>query len=203
MMGMMMLANIIMYFSGDFDSWDRRSLMIGMGRMGGMGGMGGGMGGMGGGMMGGMGGGMRSVPPSSLPFAELKPGQTRHLPTRLVSLTVPDLQTGLKLPEKGEPLQLGDIGEISDDPRVQKALKRLAADTASSPVSQLVMWHLAAGLDWETIGQLSQNWANRLRADHGPEFRRSIWTHWPREKRAGFSSRSPPRTPAMKQMRPK
>ena len=79
-MGMMMLANIIMYFTGDFDSWDRRSLMIGMGRMGGMGGMG--MGGMGGGMMGGMGGGMRSVPPSGLPFAELKPGQTRHLPTR-------------------------------------------------------------------------------------------------------------------------
>ena len=40
-----------------------------------MGGMGGGMmGGMGGGMMGGMGGGMRSVPPTALPSALLKPG---------------------------------------------------------------------------------------------------------------------------------
>ena len=29
-MGMMMLARIIMYFCGDPDSWDMRSLMIGM-----------------------------------------------------------------------------------------------------------------------------------------------------------------------------
>ena len=55
-----------------------------------MGGMGGGMmGGMGGGMMGGMGGGMRSVPPSALPSALLNAGQTRHLPTRLVSISGP------------------------------------------------------------------------------------------------------------------
>ena len=45
-------ARMIMYFCGDPESWDMRSLMIGM-----MGGMGGGMGGMGGGM-GGMGGGV-------------------------------------------------------------------------------------------------------------------------------------------------
>ena len=58
--------------------------MIGMGRMGGMGGRWAAA--WAAGMIGwaGMGGGMRSVPPSSLPFAELKPGQTRHLPTRLV-----------------------------------------------------------------------------------------------------------------------
>ena len=62
MMGLMMLSRMIMYFCGDPESWDMRSLMIGM--MGGMGGGmgGGGMGGMGGGGMGGMGGGMRSVP---------------------------------------------------------------------------------------------------------------------------------------------
>ena len=68
MMGMMMLSRMIMYFCGDPDSWDMRSLMIGMmgGMMGGMGG-GGMMGGMGGGMMGGMGGGMRSVPPPLFP----------------------------------------------------------------------------------------------------------------------------------------
>ena len=40
MMGMMMLSRMIMYFCGDPDSWDLRSIMIGM--------MGGGMGGMGG-----------------------------------------------------------------------------------------------------------------------------------------------------------
>ena len=66
MMGLMTLGRLIMYFCGEYDSWDMRSLMISMmmrgGMMGGgMGGMGGGMGGMGGGM-GGMGGGMRSVP---------------------------------------------------------------------------------------------------------------------------------------------
>ena len=43
-MGMMTLARIIMYFCGDPDSWDMRSLMIGMMGMRGMGGMGGGMG---------------------------------------------------------------------------------------------------------------------------------------------------------------
>ena len=103
-MGMMMLARMIMYFCGDPESWDMRSLMIGMmGGMGGgmMGGMGGGMmGGMGGGM-GGMGGGMRSVPPTDLPSALLNPSQTRHLPTRLVSITSPDPQAGVQLAREG------------------------------------------------------------------------------------------------------
>jgi hypothetical protein len=157
MMGMMILAREIMYFCGDTDSWDQRSLMIGMGRMG-MGGMGGmGMGGMGG-MMG---GGMRSVPPTGPPFADLKPRQTRHLPTRLVSLSPPDSAQGLKLPEQGESLEIGDIGVISKNPQVQKALKRLAADKVSSPIAQLVMWHLSAGLDWDTIADLSREWSNR------------------------------------------
>jgi hypothetical protein len=156
MMGMMMLSNIIMYFCGDFESWDRRSLMMGMGG----GGMMGGMGGMGGGM-GGMGGGMRSVPPSELPFADLKPKQTRHLPTSLVSLTNPGGEGGLALPAQGEKLRIvGDIVRVSDDPLVQKALRRLASGLAPASVSQLVMWRLV-GLDWETIGQLSDKWANR------------------------------------------
>ena len=62
---MMMLGRLIMYFCGDRDSWDQRSLMIGMMGMAAWAGMGGGMGGMGGGM-GGMGGGMgmMSVPPT-------------------------------------------------------------------------------------------------------------------------------------------
>jgi hypothetical protein len=163
MMGMFMLARMIMYFCGDPDSWDMRSLMIGMMGMRGMGGMGGGMGMMGGGMgmMGGMGGGMRSVPPTGVPSAVLGPGQTRHLPTRLVSLTPPDPATVLKLPAKGEPLALGDITETNEDPRVQTALRRLSEHMAPSRLSQVVMWHVCAGLDWSTISQLSGNWVNR------------------------------------------
>jgi hypothetical protein len=129
------------------------------------GGMGGGMGGMGGGM-----GGMMSVPPSSVPFADLKPGQTRNLPTRFISLNTPDPDQGLKLPAEGESFKIGDIGQLSNNPRVQKALKRLAAETASSQVSQLVMWRLAAGLDWETIAQLSRNWANRYEVTLARDF---------------------------------
>jgi hypothetical protein len=163
-LGMMMLARMIMYFCGDPDSWDMRSLMIGM-----MGGMGGGMGMMGGGMggMGGMGGGMggmRSVPPTDLPpSALLGPGQTRNLPTRLVSLTPPDPEAGLVLPEKEEPLQLMDIAQTEHDARAQKALRRLAADMAPTSLSQLVMWRLA-GLDWKTIGQFASKWAKNKTA---------------------------------------
>ena len=88
-----------------------------------------------------------SVPPTSLPFANLKPGQKRNLPTRLVSLSPPDPQseTGVSFPAKDERLQLGDISQVNADPRVQKALKRLAADKAPTTVSQLVMWRLASG----------------------------------------------------------
>ena len=125
-----------------------------------MGGMGGGMGGMGGGM-GGMGGGMRSVPPTSLPFANLKAGQTRELPTRLVSLSGPnpDSETGLSRPAKGEKLQLGDVSQLNADPRVQKALQAAGGPEGPQSVSQLVMWRLA-GTDWGQIAQLSSKWAN-------------------------------------------
>jgi hypothetical protein len=162
MMGMMMLSNIIMYFCGDADSWDRRSLMMGMGGGGMMGGMGGMGGGMGGGMMGGMGGGMRSIPPTDPPFAELKPKQTRQLPTSVVSLTNPEGESGLVLPAQGEKLRIvGDVDRVNDDAQVQKTLRRLARGLAPASVSQLVMWRVAGGLDWATIGQLSDKWANR------------------------------------------
>jgi hypothetical protein len=161
-MGMMMLARMIMYFCGDPDSWDQRSLMMGMGGGMGMGGMGGmGMGSGMGGMGGMMGGGMRSVPPTDLPSAELQSRQTRRLPTRLVGLTPPDPQAGLVLPEKGEPLQIvGDVARVNADPRVQKALRRLATDKAPTTVAQLVMWRLAGGMEWDDIAQLSAKWAN-------------------------------------------
>jgi hypothetical protein len=172
MMGLMMLSRMIMYFCGDPESWDMRSLMIGMmgGMGGGMGGMGGGMGGMGGGM-GGMGGGMRSVPPTHLPSALVNPGQTRNLPTRLVSLTSPDPEDGLRFPEKDEPLRIvGDVAQVNDNALVQKALRRLAADTAPTSLSQLVMWRVSAGLEWNTIAQLSHNWANRYELSLAKDF---------------------------------
>ncbi len=173
-MGMMMLGRLIMTLVGDRDSWDYSSLMMGMmGGMGGgmMGGMGGGMmGGMGGGMgmggmgMGGMGGGMmggfRSVPPTGLPHATLEPAQTRHLPTRVVSLNGPNPQGRVLVPAKGEALQIGDISQLTSDPWTQAALRKLAEDKAPPTVSQLVLWHVADGYSWATIAQISRKWAN-------------------------------------------
>jgi hypothetical protein len=132
----------------------------GMGGMGGMGmgGMGGGMGGMGGGMMGG--GGFRSVPATGLPFADIEPGKTRDLSTKVVSLSGPTDDAKVLLPVKGEPLQLGDISDLTRDDLVQKALRLLAAEKAPDTVAQLVLWRVAAGLDWVTIGRLAQGWAN-------------------------------------------
>ena len=36
----------------------------------------------------------------------------------------------------------------------------MAAEKAPTTLSQLVMWRLAGGLDWDTISQLSVKWAN-------------------------------------------
>ena len=162
-MGMMMLSRLIMYLCGDYDSWDQRAMTIGMmgGMGGGMGGMGGGMGGMGGGM-GGMGGGMRSVPPTSLPFANLKAGQTRKLPTRLVSLSPPDpdSETGVSLPAEGrEAPARRRLPAQRRPPRPEGPEAAGGRSRPPSRVSQLVMWRLA-GIDWAQIAQLSAKWAN-------------------------------------------
>ena len=171
-MGMMMLGRLIMQLVGDRDSWNFSSLMSGMmgGGMGGMGGggmggMGGGMGGMGGGM-----GGMRSVPPTGNPYANLEPGQTRNLPTRLVSLNAVGKDATIAFPAKGEKLGLGDEKgnlftlpdgqEFKLDPRTRAALKRLAEDKAPTTISQLVLLNVAGGLDWSTIAEMSRGWAN-------------------------------------------
>jgi hypothetical protein len=106
---------------------------------------------------------MRSVPPTSLPFATLKPDQTRNLPTRLASLSAPaadDPNSTVSLPAKGEKLRLGDIHDQSNDPRVLQALERLARDKAPETIASLVMWNVAAGLDWEEIAKRSAAWAN-------------------------------------------
>jgi hypothetical protein len=136
----MMLSHMIVYFYGDPDGWDNRIVLTDM--------------------MGGIGAEMRSLPPPALPSALLNAGQTRHLPTRLVALTAPDPQEGVKLPKKGEPLQLGDITDISDNPRVQNALRRLASDAAAKSIARLVIWHLNSGMNWESLAQLGDGRAN-------------------------------------------
>ena len=162
-MGMMMLGRLIMQLCGDRESWDQRSLMMGMmGGMGGgmMGGMGGGMGGMGGGMMGGMGGGFRSVPPTGLLSTDLKPHQVRHLPTSVVSLNGPDANARPLVPANGEKLRVLGIDQATDDSRTKVALKRLAEAKAPQTVAQMVLWYVTAGATWDDIGRLSQGWGN-------------------------------------------
>ena len=65
---------------------------------------------------------------------------------------------------------MGDVAQVNNNVRVQKALRRLAADTAPTSLSQLVMWRVASGLDWSTIAQLSQNWANRYELTLAKDF---------------------------------
>jgi hypothetical protein len=120
----------------------------------------GGMGGMGGGMMGGMGGGFRSVPPTGAPFAVVAPNQTRNLATRVVNLGGPNEDGKVDLPAQGEKLTLGDVSEANADPRVAAALKRLSAEKAPTVITQLVLWNLSSGLDWNTIARLAKDSAN-------------------------------------------
>ncbi|MHC5545035.1 hypothetical protein ACYOEI_42910, partial [Singulisphaera rosea] len=116
-------------------------------------GMGGGMGGMGG-------GGFRSVPPSSLPTALLKPKQTRHLPTVIASLNGPNEANQATMPAKGEKLRVGDIDRTNGDPRTKAAMKKLADEKAPQAIAQLVLWNVASGLDWAEIAKDSREWAN-------------------------------------------
>ena len=157
--GMIMLGQLIMNLVAP-DTWDRTTLNSGM-MGGGMGGGGGGMGGggMGGGGMGGggMGGGMRSVPPVGAPTATLAPGQTRNLSTPVVSLSPPSEDARIVLPTKDEPLELGLIGQLSDDPRVQATLVRLSKTAAPANVAQLAMWRVGSNLGWDQIARLHKS----------------------------------------------
>ena len=74
------------------------------------------------------------------------------------------------MPAKGEKLQIGDIGQLTDDARVQKALKRLAADKAPETVAQLVMWRVAGEARLGRIAEMSRKWSQRPRVDPGPDF---------------------------------
>jgi hypothetical protein len=110
--------------------------------------------------MGGMGGGFRSVPPTGLPEATLKVNQTRHLPTRVVSLAGPNAAGKAILPAKDEPLLIRDFDQVCRDPWSRVALHHIAEDKAPPVVAQLVMWHVYNGLSWPTIETISKGWAN-------------------------------------------
>jgi hypothetical protein len=91
----------------------------------------------------------------------VKPGQTRHLPTPLVSLSGPSGEAGLAMPGAGEPLEILDIDAIPGaNPRLRAAVKRLAREKAPQTVSQLVLWHVGSGADWPRLERLSGRWAN-------------------------------------------
>jgi len=93
--------------------------------------------------------------------SKFDPGQTRNLPTTVVSLMPPVFGKKVALPGAGEPLELGDADDLlGDAPLVASALKRLAAEKAPATVAQLVMWNLRVGLDWPVIGRISKSWAN-------------------------------------------
>ena len=74
------------------------------------------------------------------------------------------------MPAEGEKVQLGDITQISADPRVQKALRRLAADKANTRISQMVMWRLASGLEWDVIARLAEKWGNSYELTMAQDF---------------------------------
>jgi hypothetical protein len=149
--------------TGEYESWDQRSLMIGMMGGMGMGGMGGGMGmgGMGGGMMGGMGGmGMMSVPPTGPLETTLQPHQERHLPTAIVSMNGPDANSQATVPAEGETLRISAIEQWTGDKRTLSAFKQLAKAKAPPTIAQMVMWYVTEGADWDDVGRLSQGWGN-------------------------------------------
>jgi hypothetical protein len=82
------------------------------------------------------------------------------LPTDLVSLNPPDANARPLVPAKGEKLQISAIEQWTDDTRTQKALKGLAKAKAPQTISQMVLWNVTSGADWDNVGRLSQGWGN-------------------------------------------
>jgi hypothetical protein len=64
------------------------------------------------------------------------------------------------MPAQGEKLTLGDVAQLNPSPRVAAAVRKLAEEKAPTVASQLVMWNVAAGLDWDAISRLSSGWAD-------------------------------------------
>jgi hypothetical protein len=100
------------------------------------------------------------VPPTGVPFAVIEPGQTKNLATRLVSFGGPTDEGRVAFPGQGERLELSDLAQSQAGSRAQVAFRRLADGKAPTIVSQLVLWNVGLGLDWDAIGRISQRWAN-------------------------------------------
>lgn len=90
----------------------------------------------------------------------LHPNQTRRLPAHLVSLRGPSPDGHIAFPKKGEPLRLRDISRMTGDPWAQAALRKLAEEKAPQSLSQLVLWHVVDGFEWDTIARFSREWSN-------------------------------------------
>ena len=105
---------------------------------------------------------LRSVAPAGPASAELAPGQSRRLATRLVSLEGPPAnpQGGLVYPALGQDLTLAPIESLNFDGRTRQILERLGSEQAASGPAQLVLWRVAARLDWSEIEQAAKAWAN-------------------------------------------
>ena len=73
-----------------------------------------------------------------------------------MSLDAPTEDGTIRLPAEGEKLRVGDVAQVNRDARVQKALRRLAAEKAPESITQMVMWHVAQGLDWDAVAQLAE-----------------------------------------------
>ena len=161
--GMMMVGRLIMNLSGERNSWSFVSSMP-MGNGGGMnngfGGGGGGMNGFGGGMNNGFGNGFRSVPPTSLPFTTIAPGQTHELPTRVISLDPPRNDATSVVPAPGEILKLDAPSQSHISSLTTSAVEALANAKAPGTIAQLVTWNVANEVEWSTIARLSKGWAN-------------------------------------------
>ena len=53
-----------------------------------------------------------------------------------------------------------DARTLLDADATARIVRRLTAEMAPTSVTQLVMWHLASKLNWDTISELSRGWAN-------------------------------------------
>ncbi|MFO0957734.1 MAG: hypothetical protein U0800_09780 [Isosphaeraceae bacterium] len=55
---------------------------------------------------------------------------------------------------------MSDASQSIADARLRSALVRLGQEKAPETVTQLVLWQVGTGLDWNTLGQLTRSWSN-------------------------------------------
>ncbi len=77
-----------------------------------------------------------------------------------MNLGGPNEMGKVSLPGQGEKLTLTDLSELNVNPRLAAAMKRLAEEKAPTVITQLVLWNVGSGLDWNTIAGLSKDTAN-------------------------------------------